>query len=317
MRIRGWSVSVAMVLALLVGVATLHAQVVDPLPETAYWELVARTREIVELGEDLDAISAEWEAIHTILLADGRMMPIDTSYVTGLLSAEPVDRTAALSALDALTAATSTWRSTPANPTAADSLATILDRSEFDYAVQPPSFWETLGQRVLELLFGSETIGTFARLMSQLWPVIAIAVIVGVAVYIVRSFFNQFAQNVDLSADDPHVPNLTVAGARNRALERATDGDYRDAVRYLYLATLLHLDEQGILDYDRTRTNREYVRSVRTNPAVAADLQAVVHVFDETWYGYHPLSASAYAAYAARINALVDGKRVPVVEGTG
>ena len=139
--------------------------------------------------------------------------------------------------------------------------------------------------------------------MSQLWPVIAIAVIVGAAVHIVRSFFNQFAQNVDLSADDPYVPKPDqVAGARNRALERATDGDYRDAVRYLIWQPCFIWTSKAC-HYDRTRTNREYVRSVRTNPAVAADLQAVVHVFDETWYGYHPLSASAYTAYAARINA--------------
>lgn len=315
MRRRNWWSSLLAAGMLLLGAVIVHAQETGPLPEVAYWELVSRTHEVVASADKLDAISAEWENLDAILLEDGRIMPIDTSYLAGLLSAEPIDRTTIIGTLDALEATASTWRLRAANPAAADDLEIVLSRSEFDYSPQPPSLWATLWQRLRELLFGSETMDAFARLLAGIWPVIAVAVIFGVAIYVVRSFLTQFARQADLAGDDPYVPNLTVASARTRATERATDGDYRDAVRYLYLAMLLHLDEQGVLDYDRTRTNYEYVRSVRDNPAVAADLQAVVRVFDETWYGFHALSATAYATYAARINALVDGENTPIAEG--
>jgi hypothetical protein len=55
------------------------------------------------------------------------------------------------------------------------------------------------------------------------------------------------------------------------------------------------------LRYDRSQTNREYLRSLTHLPKLAAILQEVIEVFDRVWYGYQPLDETSYAQYAAQV----------------
>ena len=99
---------------------------------------------------------------------------------------------------------------------------------------------------------------------------------------------------------------LTAARALQQAQNLSTAGDYRNAVRYLYLASLLRLDERGLLRYDRSRTNREYLRSIDEKPELASNLKDVIDVFDEVWYGYQPLDKSSYEHFVDRVSDLQD-----------
>ena len=89
--------------------------------------------------------------------------------------------------------------------------------------------------------------------------------------------------------------------ALKRAQNLSGAGDYRTAVRYLYLSSLLLLDERGLLRYNRSQTNREYLRSVAHLPKFAAILREVIDVFDRVWYGYQTLDEATYTQYAARV----------------
>jgi Domain of unknown function (DUF4129) len=97
----------------------------------------------------------------------------------------------------------------------------------------------------------------------------------------------------------------TSVAAIQRAQEASAGQEYRLALRMLYLAALLKLDEVGALNYDRALTNREYVRQVALKPALAVALSPVVDVFDETWYGFRPVTADGYRAFESRVNALM------------
>jgi hypothetical protein len=303
-RFQPW-LSVALLLGLyLLLPVSVGAQQNTSLLEAEYWQLVARTRELVATDAALDTVVTEWAALETVALSDGRSMPIDTNYVTALLTAETVDRVQLVKLFEALESAESTWTPPPANAAAADALTDVLSRSEFDYSPQSPTLWERIQQQLLELFFGSRSAGLVVDLLAMIWPFVAILVVAGVAIYLVRGFFNQFAAQSENGVGDPHVPNLTASSARQRADERSRSGDLRDAVRYLYLAALLDLDERDVLDYDRTRTNREYVRSVSGQSLLAQELNAIVDVFDEVWYGFHPITSSEYARYEARVQAL-------------
>lgn len=90
-----------------------------------------------------------------------------------------------------------------------------------------------------------------------------------------------------------------------RAQEASVIQDYRLAMRMLYLACLLKLDESGVLRYDRTQTNREYVRQIADRPALAGALQPVVEVFDDVWYGFRPITPQGYAAFESRVRDLL------------
>jgi hypothetical protein len=79
-------------------------------------------------------------------------------------------------------------------------------------------------------------------------------------------------------------------------------------VRYLYLSSLLILDEHGVLRYDRSRTNREYLRSVSSKPELAKPLSDVIDVFDRVWYGYDSVDDETYQSYVKHVDELREKK---------
>jgi hypothetical protein len=103
------------------------------------------------------------------------------------------------------------------------------------------------------------------------------------------------------------VLGMSAAEARRRAEESAGAGDYRSAIRYRCLAVLLSLDEVGMLTFDRTATNREYL--FRAPGTIHDDLQPLLDRFDQIWYGEAPTDAQEWQSYnaaAASIEARVN-----------
>jgi hypothetical protein len=90
--------------------------------------------------------------------------------------------------------------------------------------------------------------------------------------------------------------------ARSRAAASAGQGDYRAAIRYRCLAVLLALDEAGMLLFDRSTTNREYL--FRAPAPIHDDLQPLLDRFEAIWYGNSPTDAAEWAAYDARAAAI-------------
>lgn len=106
------------------------------------------------------------------------------------------------------------------------------------------------------------------------------------------------------AASDANEANLTSGTALANAQRLAVAGDYRSAVRQLYLSTLLLLDERGRLRYDRSLTNREYLRAVAGTPGLRDALRPIVDTFDRIWYGFAPISAGEFAQYQAQVETL-------------
>jgi hypothetical protein len=74
----------------------------------------------------------------------------------------------------------------------------------------------------------------------------------------------------------------------------AAAGRFAEALRYLYLALIHHLDRADIVRYDRSRTNQEYLRQARRHPAVLEPLKAVTALADRAWYGHYALGWTEY-----------------------
>jgi hypothetical protein len=74
-----------------------------------------------------------------------------------------------------------------------------------------------------------------------------------------------------------------------QAEELARAGRHREAVRVLYLAVLSFLHGHGLLRYEPTRTNGEYVRQVRlaphAPPGLAEPFAQLTREFEVVWYG--------------------------------
>lgn len=73
----------------------------------------------------------------------------------------------------------------------------------------------------------------------------------------------------------------------------ASAGNFRLAVRLLYLRTLRSLSAAGLIDYRFGRTNQDYVADLRSQPQHPAFARLTRH-FEYVWYGQFPLSAEAF-----------------------
>lgn len=73
----------------------------------------------------------------------------------------------------------------------------------------------------------------------------------------------------------------------------ARQGDYRAALRALYLATLVSLDRRGFIQFDPALTNWQYIRQM-TPGATRRDFAQFTRVFDYKWYGDEPTLESDY-----------------------
>jgi len=141
------------------------------------------------------------------------------------------------------------------------------------------------------------------------WVILGIGalLLVGVIGYLLIGLRRNLASEARAADADPEA-GLTAKTALDQAGEVARSGDYRTAMRYLYLSALLWLDERDLLRYDRALTNREYLERLRDNAALRARLQPVVETFDRVWYGHMALDADSFAAYRAQVEALRDVK---------
>lgn len=74
----------------------------------------------------------------------------------------------------------------------------------------------------------------------------------------------------------------------------AAGGDFEQALRHLYLALIRNLDRHGLLRYDRSRTNYEYLREVRALAAVAGPLATLTAQVEAVWYGEQPAQLAYY-----------------------
>lgn len=97
---------------------------------------------------------------------------------------------------------------------------------------------------------------------------------------------------------------LTAEAARRQASSLAQAGDYRQAVRRLYLSALLTLEERRLISLDRSWTNRELLEHTVHNRSLQSHLQPVVETFDDVWYGVHEPDAGTFTSYEAAIDEL-------------
>jgi Domain of unknown function (DUF4129) len=279
-----------------------------------YWQRVEDTQRVIQeaeklppdqVGNRLNKIIPQWEATISVKLPDGSVITVAHSFLASLLRATPPD----LGRIDRVLAAMVAERDALVQgKVAANDLAAlnrILARPEFQwnesYYTQPNAFvkfWQHIQGELGKLgraLFGF----TGANYVIGIGAVILLMFML---LFLFRNLIFGFVSEANL-APDTQAGNeiLTADTALHKAYDLSRGGDNRSAVRYLYLSALLLLEEHGLLAYDRTKTNREYLRSVSNFPELETPLRHVVEVFDRVWYGYQPIDDREYLFYERQV----------------
>lgn len=70
----------------------------------------------------------------------------------------------------------------------------------------------------------------------------------------------------------------------------AAAGRFRDAIRALYLASLVRFDVTGVARFDRSQTNWEHLARIESSPTYdrELDFRSATLLFDRHWYGEIP-----------------------------
>ena len=141
-----------------------------------------------------------------------------------------------------------------------------------------------------------------SSLQSLLWVLLGVlALVLGWLVY--RQWRLQPPARVAPVAAAPEVnlENETVVASQlpenewlRLAQEKMDAGDYRLAMRALFLATLAHLGDQRLIAIGRSKSNGDYVRELgfraRDREGLRGRFSDSVRAFDRAWYGWHEVT---------------------------
>lgn len=293
-----------------------------PITFDDYWDRVRNTRLAVggmesrapsEIRQELDTLAAQWEQVTAVELPDHNVLPVDSSYLVAELRSAPPDLERLGSLLDALLRAHEEYPQKVFTPEDILPLHEILARPEFQWQKPQPlqlpdwltnlydriaGFFDWIILKVANLIYEGRTV---LKIAAALFFLLALY-------FISRSLSHNLVRETELPEQEENDALLTSKGAFKRAEALSMQGDYRNAIRYLYLSSLLVLDEQGLMRYDRSRTNREYLRSVSSKPELAQPLRAVIDVFDRVWYGFEGVDEQTYQSYVERVDELREKK---------
>jgi hypothetical protein len=262
----------------------------------------------------LDARAAQWEQVTAVKFPDDSVIQIDSSYLTTELRRDPPDLERLGNILDTLLQAHEQYPQQVFTPEDVLPLNEVLARPEFQWQQEQPlrapdwlaNLWERFLNFLDRVIFATATAIYERRTLFKIAGAILFALIL---FFIARSLSHSLVREAQLASEgDENDEVLTSKSAFKRAEDLSTQGDYRNAIRYLYLSSLLVLDEQGLMRYDRSRTNREYLRSVSSKPELAKPLHDVIDVFDRVWYGFEGVDEETYQSYVERVDELREKK---------
>jgi hypothetical protein len=270
-------------------------------------EAVAAAQRNDRLG--LEDVARRLTAAEEVRTADGSRIAVDNGWLSAAMDTPDPDFAQIETRLGALLDAM-VQPASSAPDDARQQLADILSRPPF---VEPEPLGDTFFTRVLDWLFdwldalfgpAFDTGTTTGNVLGWLLVALCVVLVGGVLLYLLLNLRRTMAQEARTSEQHDPEAQLTANSALQQASTLARGGDYRTAVRYLYLSSLLWLDERGMLRYDRALTNREYLDRLADNPELHARLQPIVDTFDRVWYGHVLLDTEDFRQYQQQVEAL-------------
>jgi len=184
-------------------------------------------------------------------------------------------------------------------------LEEILSTEEFKHQDYQPPWWLRLTERLLDHLPGGT--GWMGTVLEWLFYLIAALVTISVFAFIAKRFrkLPSFTTAGPQVAIEPQL-HMDPGAARERAYECSQKGDYRQAIRYLYLSLLFYLDKAGLLTYHAGKTNGEILSEVYGSTDNEAELFASLTLsFERKWYGMEESSVADFQQCEEAVDRLI------------
>jgi hypothetical protein len=282
------------IIGALLGLTAITAAAQDgTIGEADYWQRLELTASLLGglSGEVIPQVNNLWYGVDSVRLPDETVIQVDVDWLRLPPASTAADRIRVRDRVRAMLDFHARYSGDHAG--AADDLAKL------DNLLRQPAPPSSAGSA------SSSSSSSGGELLSPslseaVLILAGVIVVIGLLVYLGRMLRVQPAA-VDL--DTETVPGSSQAAA-DRAEELKAVSDYRAAIRQLYLASLLALDEQRIIRYDATLTNREHLDQLRDQPHLRELMSQVVSIFDRVWYGFAPADESLYRSFRQYLDQL-------------
>lgn len=163
-------------------------------------------------------------------------------------------------------------------------------------------------QRLLEKIFGVGGQGGWIPNVLLI-VLIAAAVIIGARMAIRLRVPRAKRRKTRVVLGEEVAADGTSRELADAALAAARAGDFRGAVRKLYVSLLYELSELNLIELEESATNREYLSKVSRFSALIGPMNYLTDRFDYVWYGMFPSSQEDFAAYFASYEEAMAGAR--------
>jgi Domain of unknown function (DUF4129) len=203
-------------------------------------------------------------------------------------------------------------------------LGEILQREEY----QPPSKEdESLFQRWfrqfmewLESVFPRvqtpETSGTGFQSFGFVLQILLFAAILGGIGFLLYKFapslFGRFGGSVKRSKKDRVILGEHIAAEESaeslfgEAERLAREGNLRGAIRKGYIALLCELSDRKVIGLAQHKTNRDYLRDVRSRGELFQNMNGMTSSFERHWYGFQPAETSDWDEFRQRFRKAIE-----------
>jgi hypothetical protein len=152
--------------------------------------------------------------------------------------------------------------------------------------------------RLMGRIFGSAAEGS---LISKILVIIAL----GAFLFFIVRFAMQIKPRRKTARKRTVLGEEIEAGATpgdlfEAAMAAARAGDFRVAVRKLYISLLYEMSERNLIEIDESATNHEYLARLSRFEALVSPVRDMTDRFDFSWYGMFPTSQEEFSTYLAR-----------------
>lgn len=179
-----------------------------------------------------------------------------------------------------------------------------------------PTLWELFWRWVDDVLFRPLRENTSKQFWSWFWLLAGILALAFVISKALRADSGWFFRKKDDAVEPEGLVLLDTEDIETIDLEAVLeaalrDCRYRDAARYQYLRALQALTEQGLIDWDKHKTNREYLADVRRadRPGLSGPFADITRLFEWIWYGEFPVDEQRFSLVRARFDLFSEALR--------
>jgi hypothetical protein len=296
----GFAAATAFIVLLCV-FAQVYPTFAEMMPLDTFWSSLTQTDRLLanrsaEISLEIKTLG---QSVDTVLLADGTQMHVDMSWIVSGTSDPSGTALWSLTRrrIESLLNFHNSDANQPHDPAYAarllSALKEVLQDPRFHYATETPNTPQPQPNNNSDAA---------VAIVQFIVIVLAVGAIVALLFIAIRGLAVR-QRSLPAGANDEADPETSVE-ARERAGASQQAQDYREAIRYLYLGTLLLLDERGLIHYDKTLTNREHLRQVADKPIITDALRPVVNTFERVWYGFAPVNETLYNEFQQDVDKL-------------